>query len=154
MKMIRTRMMLGCVVLALVAMACSDDVPEETIPPATTTTTAPLETTTTTTTDAPERSTTTTTTTTTEPPGPVTFEWDIEDGSATGPSSVAVVLGQRVFLLVTADVEDEVHLHGYDVVAETGPSSAAVIEFEANVPGIFEFELENEGLILTMVEVS
>ena len=61
-------------------------------------------------------------------------------------------LGERIVIIVTADVEDEVHLHSYDVKADVGPSSAVRIEFEANIPGIHELELEGAGKLLAEVE--
>jgi hypothetical protein len=50
--------------------------------------------------------------------------------------------GARVRLTVRADVEDEVHLHGYDLFAEVAPGQAGRITFTADDPGQFEAELE------------
>lgn len=123
--------------------------PTTATPPSTTTAARGADTTTTSTT-AP----TTTTTTTTEAPGPLTIEIDYRDGEVDGPDEVEVELAERVIIIVTGDVEDEVHLHGYNVFADVGPSSAAVIEFDANVPGIFEVELEDAGKLLVEIVVS
>jgi hypothetical protein len=50
--------------------------------------------------------------------------------------------GARVRLTVRADVEDEVHLHGYDLFAEVAPGQPGRITFTADDPGAFEAELE------------
>jgi hypothetical protein len=80
-------------------------------------------------------------------------EIEVEDGRVKGPAKVAVDLGQRVVLVVEADVADEVHVHGYDLLAEVRPEERARIAFVADAPGVFEVELEQAGLLLTRVEV-
>ncbi len=149
---------------ALVAAACGDDEAVPTIPPTTgATTSAPAPTTAPTTTPgatsvAPPGSTTTATTTTAAPPtteaGPRSIEIVVAGGVVDGPGTLEVDLGTTVAIVVTADVADEVHLHGYDVFAVVGPSSAAVIEFVADVPGRFEMELEDSRTLLLEIEVS
>jgi hypothetical protein len=54
--------------------------------------------------------------------------------------------GDEVTLIVRSDVADEVHLHGYDLSADAGPGKTARIAFTADVPGRFEFELEDRGV--------
>lgn len=162
-----TRLRWTTLLIGLVAAAaCSSDpspatstsaTPASTLETVSTTTEATTSTTEgggeTTTTPAPITTTTTTTTTTTMP-GPRTIEIVYRDDEVEGPDTVEVALGERVVLIVTADVEDEVHLHGYDVFADVGPSTAAFIEFDANVPGVFELELEDSGELLVEIEVS
>ena len=151
--------------MSLLAAACTSEPANETIPPTTagpapTTTGTPEAATTTTepgsvTTSTAQPDTTTTTTSTTQAPGPTTIEIDYRDGVVAGPDDVQVALGTRVIIVVTTDVEeDEVHLHGYDVFADVGESSAAIIEFDANIPGVFEVELEDLGQLLVEIEVS
>lgn len=81
-------------------------------------------------------------------------EVTVEGGEVTtaGPR-VVVDLGSAVRLVVTADVSDEVHVHGYDRSAAVTPGSPAVVEFTATIPGIFEVELEEAGLPLVELEV-
>jgi hypothetical protein len=81
------------------------------------------------------------------------IEIEVEDGRVKGPAKVAVDLGERVALVVEADVADEVHVHGYDLLAEVGPGERARIAFVADAPGVFEVELEEAGLLLTRLEV-
>jgi hypothetical protein len=61
--------------------------------------------------------------------------------------------GQRVTLIVSADVADEVHVHGYDLMADVAPGSPARISFEASVPGRFEVELESRAIQIAELRV-
>ncbi len=149
---------------ALLAAACGDDDAVPTIPPTTgaatpAPTAAPPTTAPEATSEAPPASTTTTSTTTTTAPttteaGTSSVEIIVAGGVVDGPGTLEVDLGTAVVIVVTADVTDEVHLHGYDVFADVGPSSAAVIEFVADVPGRFEMELEDSRTLLLEIEVS
>jgi len=55
---------------------------------------------------------------------------------------------------VTADVVDEVHVHGYDLFADVAPGAPATINFVADIPGVWEVELEGAGALLVELEVS
>jgi hypothetical protein len=46
---------------------------------------------------------------------------------------------------VTTDSVDEVHVHGYDFVGIVIPTAPAVLTFTADIPGVFEVELEEAG---------
>ena len=72
----------------------------------------------------------------------------------TAERRVKVPLDGKVRLEVTADRTDEVHLHGYDRKVDIGPGKPAVLEFTADVPGVFEVELEEAGLKLVELQVS
>lgn len=94
-------------------------------------------------------------TTTTVDEGEMTIEVEIAGGEVLGgPSVVAVELGSIVRLAVTVDVADHVHVHGYDLFADVGPGSPTEIVFSADVPGVFEVELEESHLLLVEIEVS
>ncbi len=67
---------------------------------------------------------------------------------------VAVPLGSTITLEVTSDTTDEVHLHGYDVSVPVAPGAPASLTFTADIPGVFEVELEEAGVPLTQLEVS
>ncbi|OFW72864.1 MAG: hypothetical protein A2Y55_05915 [Actinobacteria bacterium RBG_16_68_12] len=54
--------------------------------------------------------------------------------------------GDRVVLVVSSDVADEVHLHGYDISRDVPAGGTVRIQFTANVPGRFEVELEERGV--------
>ena len=53
-----------------------------------------------------------------------------------------------------ADVADEVHVHGYDLMADVSPGRAAVIAFRADAAGVFEVELEDAGKLLFRLRVT
>ena len=72
----------------------------------------------------------------------------------TAERRVKVPLDGKVRLEVTADRADEVHLHGYDRKVDIEPGKPAVLEFTADVPGVFEVELEEAGLKLVELQVS
>jgi heme/copper-type cytochrome/quinol oxidase subunit 2 len=72
----------------------------------------------------------------------------------TAERRVKVPLDGKVRLEVTADRADEVHLHGYDRKVDIAPGRPAVLEFTADVPGVFEVELEEIGLKLVELQVS
>jgi len=128
--------------LALVVTGCGDD---ETTP---TTTTEP--TTTTTTTEPP----TTTTTTPPPPPGPTVVRVRVVGGVPKGGIvRETVSLNDRVVIVVTADVSDHVHLHGYDIMRDVAPGQVARLPFRATLPGRFEVELEDRGLQIADITV-
>ena len=150
---------LGVVIVLLVNRPDDAAAPETTTstsqPPATTTT-APTTTTQPSTTTPPDTTTSSTTstappTTTTEPIEGVLIEvvWqndEVVQLDANGESylgdRVPVPFDDPVLLVVTADISDEVHVHGYDLFAEVTPTEPGILEFIADIPGIFEVEFE------------
>ena len=64
-----------------------------------------------------------------------------------------VAKGQTATLRVTADIVDEVHLHGYDKTVDTIANKPVEIVFTADAAGVFEVELEKKGLKLVEIEV-
>ncbi|GIU91569.1 MAG: hypothetical protein KatS3mg011_0475 [Acidimicrobiia bacterium] len=70
------------------------------------------------------------------------------------PERVEIALGTVVELIVAGDVSDQVHLHGYEVLVPISPEEPARLVFTADVPGVFELELERSGTLLAQVVVS
>ena len=67
---------------------------------------------------------------------------------------VPVAAGTTVTLVVTSDVADEVHVHGYDMESEAGtPGSRPSCTFDATIPGVFEVELHHAGTVLLRLQV-
>ena len=130
---------LGLVVSLFVALRQSDDEPAgRTVAQ---TTTAPART------DGPPA-------TTSQGPGTIRIDYTISGGRPEGGSARdSVARGRIVVLRVTADVADEVHVHGYDLAADVGPGAPATIRFTADAPGRFEIELEESGVELGELEV-
>lgn len=83
-----------------------------------------------------------------------TIEISIVDGRVEPAlDRVAVDQGETVRIVVSSDVPDEVHLHGYDLEAAVSPDEDAVIEFVADQTGLFELETHEQGLILLQLQV-
>jgi heme/copper-type cytochrome/quinol oxidase subunit 2 len=80
-------------------------------------------------------------------------EVEVEGRRLPDPATIEVTQGQRVSLRVEADVSDEVHVHGYDLLADLSPGQRATITFRADIPGVFEIELEQAGQPLAQLEV-
>ena len=99
-------------------------------------------------------------TTAEEPPPPVTepafdtVEIEVVDGRPRGGVvRETVAQGREVVLVLTADVTDHVHLHGYDLMADVAPGAPARLRFTADVPGRFEVELEDRGVHIAEIQV-
>lgn len=63
-----------------------------------------------------------------------------------GVERVEADVGDIVALTVTSDVADHVHVHGYDLETPVSPGKPAEVTFQADIPGVFEVELEDRGL--------
>lgn len=70
-----------------------------------------------------------------------------------GPPVVRVKRGQQVRLTVDADVEDKVHVHGYDLYSPVAAGVPAMVTFAAEIPGKFDVELERARLGLVEIQV-
>ena len=88
-----------------------------------------------------------TTPTTTEEVKPTVVRVTVTGGvPESGIVRETVAKGDRVVLVVSSDVADEVHLHGYDISRDVPAGGTVRIQFTANVPGRFEVELEERGI--------
>lgn len=65
-----------------------------------------------------------------------------------------VALNSRVTLRARSDVVDELHLHTYDLHVELVPGRDADLSFAADIPGVFEVELEDRGKKVLELEVA
>ena len=80
---------------------------------------------------------------------------EVAGGQVTGDTGrVPVAVGTQVTLVITSDVADEVHVHGYDLTADLAPGTPAEITFAATIPGVFEVELHEAGTALLALQVS
>ena len=104
---------------------------------------------------APETSTTTTTRTataeepetTTAPPSARTVRIAVEGGlPKSGIVRETVARGERVVIVVSSDVSDEIHVHGYDLSRDVEAGRTARVAFVAKTPGRFEIELEGRSI--------
>ena len=148
----RTRLLAVLAGVVLVASACSPGGAEST-----TTTVSAVETT----------STTTSTTTTLAPistslpaptttlPTPEPIEVFVEGGEVIGGAPTIVSeLGGEVWMVVHSDTTDHVHVHGYDLFYEVTQDVPVDIMFIADIPGVFEIEMEGGHTLIAELEVS
>jgi hypothetical protein len=70
---------------------------------------------------------------------------------AGGIRQVTVTRGRRVVLIVTSDVADHVHLHGYNLTRDVAPGKPARLSFRATIAGTVEVELEESGVPLARI---
>jgi hypothetical protein len=69
------------------------------------------------------------------------------------PATVDVKLGSVVVIEVTSDVDDEIHVHGYDITQPITAGQPARIEVQASLPGQWEVETHSNGQQLTTLRV-
>jgi hypothetical protein len=107
----------------------------------------------------PPTATATTPTATTPPPPPpqpqaARIAIVVRGGKPVGGiKRASVSKDERVVLTVRADVSDEVHVHGYNLMKDVAPGAPALIAFKATIPGRFEAELESRGLQIAEISV-
>jgi hypothetical protein len=86
------------------------------------------------------------------PPPPARVRINVRDGRPVGGiRRVTVGKGRRVVLIVTSDVADHVHLHGYEVMRDVAPRRPARLAFTATIVGTVEVELEDRHVPLATV---
>ena len=67
---------------------------------------------------------------------------------------VEASIGDVVMILVSSDVSEEAHLHGYDILASVEPGEATMMLFTADTAGKFELEFEASGMFIAELVVS
>lgn len=100
--------------------------------------------------------TATETTTTTTPPveKPTIVRITVVNGAPQGGIVRKTVRqGDQVVLVVTSDVADEIHLHGYDKSKDVEAGGTIRLPFKATIPGRFEAELESRGVQIADISV-
>lgn len=86
----------------------------------------------------------------------VTIEVVVADGEVevTGGDRIDVPIDSLVELILTTDVSEEVHVHGYDLKLGVAAGKTASTTFTTGVAGRFEIELEGSGMFITELVVS
>ena len=75
------------------------------------------------------------------PPKPEVTRIQTKDGVLVGdPKTIRAEKNDIVQIVVSSNIPDEMHLHGYDIEKEAGPGKPARFKFKANVEGAFELE--------------
>jgi hypothetical protein len=78
----------------------------------------------------------------------------VKDGKVSPKAHrVKVAEGSSVRILVSCDVDDEVHVHGYEIEREVSAGQSVTIEFTADQTGVFEVETHESGLLLFQLQV-
>lgn len=70
-----------------------------------------------------------------------------------GPDTLQVTEGDEVTINITADEDEELHLHGYDKSVDLEASKAASLTFTADKSGRFPYELEHSKTEIGALEV-
>ncbi|MGH8940557.1 MAG: cupredoxin domain-containing protein [Actinomycetes bacterium] len=78
----------------------------------------------------------------------------VKDGKVSPkPHRVKISMGTRVRLLVTSDVDDQVHVHGYELEKELPAGQTVTVKFVADQAGLYEVETHDSELTLLQLEV-
>jgi len=144
----RLRMTILTAVL-LFASACGGGTDATTTTPSTVPTTPTTVPTTTTTTIAATTSTVGETTTTGQE-----IDVIVDAGEVSGPGRFTFTVGDPVSIWMLSDVDAEIHVHGYDLFFEAMAGVPIEIALTADVPGIWEVELEETHVPLFVLEVT
>jgi hypothetical protein len=69
------------------------------------------------------------------------------------PGRIKVARGATVRLVVTSDVADELHVHGYDREVTLPARTPTTLEFTADQAGLFEVETHETDTVLFQLQV-
>lgn len=79
----------------------------------------------------------------------------IADGKVSpNAENVRVKEGQTVQVTITSDVDESIHVHGYDQTAEASPGKPGAVTFTADVKGVFEIETHESAKLVAKLIVS
>jgi hypothetical protein len=62
--------------------------------------------------------------------------------------------GERIRFVVESDVDEEVHLHGYDIGKDVSAGGEVEFDVPATIAGVFEVELEESVVPLAEITVN
>jgi hypothetical protein len=85
--------------------------------------------------------------------GPVTIT--VENGQPVGGvQEIEVQSGDHIRFTVDSDVDEEVHLHGYDIAKDVEAGGSVEYDVPATIEGRFEVELEHSKVPLAEISVT
>lgn len=148
------RSLVVMVLIGTMAVACDGDRSE---PQATSTTVASVTTTSIRVITTPPMTDTMPPDATTVPPTSTaasSIDVEISDGVVSGPDVFEVDLGETVAIWVLSDVDDEIHVHGYDRSFDLDAGVPFRLGFVADIPGIFEVEAHTGHIHLFEIRVT
>lgn len=80
---------------------------------------------------------------------------EVEGGQPVGGiKEIEVNSGGEVKLVVRSDLAEEVHIHGYDLSKRVEAGGSVSFDFEADLEGVFEVELEQSHVQIAELTVS
>ena len=89
------------------------------------------------------------------PSADVTIDVVIADGKVRpNAENLRVKEGQTVTVTITSDVDESIHVHGYDQTAEATPDKPGAVTFTADVKGVFEIETHESAKLVAKLIVS
>lgn len=87
-----------------------------------------------------------------EPEGPVIV---VKDGLPEGGvAELDYTTGDQIQFTVESDVAEGIHVHGYDIEQEIEAGGKSSFDFQAELEGVFEIELENSAVPIAELTVS
>ncbi|MFV0429583.1 MAG: hypothetical protein ACK5KO_09195 [Arachnia sp.] len=84
---------------------------------------------------------------------PTSISLEITSTAPAQPQLEQVPLGSEVTLTVTSDAATQVHVHGYEMVADVTPGEPVELSFVANMSGVYEIETHPDSIIWARLEV-
>lgn len=70
-----------------------------------------------------------------------------------GIAEFRVEQGERLRFTVTSDVDEEIHVHAYDIYEDVGPGNKARFNFKADITGVIEVELHGSATQIASLRV-
>ena len=67
--------------------------------------------------------------------------------------ALTVEQGKTVRFRVRSGVDEEVHVHGYNITKALPAGKTVTVSFKGDIPGIFEVELHGSGALLAQLKV-
>ncbi len=71
-----------------------------------------------------------------------------------GVLGIEVDQGDQIKFKVESDVDEEIHVHGYDISKDVSAGDSTTLSFPADLPGIYEAELELSGVPIVELQVN
>jgi hypothetical protein len=79
----------------------------------------------------------------------------VEDGQPVGGvAELEFTKGEAIRFVVESDVDEEVHLHGYDIGKDVSAGGTVQFDVPATIEGVFEVELEQSVVPLAEITVN
>jgi hypothetical protein len=90
-----------------------------------------------------------------EQPAPEVATIVVRNGQPVGGvQELEFAKGERIRFVVESDVDEEVHLHGYDVAKDVKAGGQVSFDVAATLEGVFEVELEHSVVPLAEITVT